>query len=165
MDQLKYPALPAFSLPRPTRTVLPNGLVVLVMEDHELPLVSVSARFRTGSLLEPADKIGVASLTGSQMRSGGTDALAPEALDRYLEGRAASIEISIGDDSGSAGMSVLKQDFAEVLQVFSDVLRQPRFDPARLEVARRGIEAGIARQNDDPELDREPRVPRVDVRR
>ena len=62
-------------------------------------------------------------------------------------------------------MSVLKQDFGEVLQVFSDVLRQPRFDPARLEVARRGIEAGIARQNDDPELDREPRVPRVDVRR
>ena len=150
VDQLKYPALPAFSLPRPTRTVLPNGLVVLVMEDHELPLVSVSARFRTGSLLEPADKIGVASLTGSQMRSGGTVALAPEALDRYLEGRAASIESSIGDDSGSAGMSVLKQDFGEVLQVFSDVLRQPRFDPARLEVARRGIEAGIARQNDDP---------------
>lgn len=150
VDQLKYPPLPAFSLPRPTRTVLPNGLVVLVMEDHELPLISVSARIRTGSLLEPADKVGVASLTGSQMRSGGTKALAPDALDRYLEGRAASIETGISDDAGSAGMNVLKQDFAEVLQVFSDVLRQPRFDPARLEVARRGIEAGIARQNDDP---------------
>ncbi len=149
IDQLTYPPLPAFSLPKPTRTVLPNGLVVLVMEDHELPLVSVSARFRTGSLLEPAEKTGLASLTGSQMRSGGTTALTPEALDRYLEGRAASIETSIGDDAGSAGMSVLKQDFAEVLQVFSDVLRQPRFDPSRLEVARRGIEAGIARQNDD----------------
>ena len=149
VDQLKYPALPAFSLPRPTRTVLPNGLVVLVMEDHELPLVSVSARFRTGSLLEAGDKHGVAGLTGSQMRAGGTTALAPDALDRYLEGRAASIETSIGDDVGSAGMSVLKQDFAEVLQVFSDVIRQPRFDAGRMEVARRGIEAGISRQNDD----------------
>ena len=48
VDQLKYPALPAFSLPRPTRTVLPNGLVLLVMEDHELPLVSVSARCPDG---------------------------------------------------------------------------------------------------------------------
>ncbi len=150
VDQLKYPALPAFSLPRPTRTVLPNGLVVLVMEDHELPLVTVSARFRTGSLLEPAGKVGVASLTGGQLRAGGTVTLAPDALDRYLEGRAASIEASIGDDAGSAGMSVLTQDFGEVLQVFSDVLRQPRFDPARLDVAKRGIEAGIARQNDDP---------------
>ncbi len=150
VDQLTYPPLPAFSLPKPTRTVLPNGLVVLVMENHELPLVSVTARFRTGSLLEPADKTGLASLTGSQMRGGGTTALAPEELDRYLEGRAASIETGIGDDAGTAGMSVLTQDFSDVLQVFSDVLRKPRFDPARLDVARRGIEAGIARQNDDP---------------
>jgi zinc protease len=150
VDQLKYPPLPPFALKKATRTVLPNGLVVLVMEDHELPLVSVSARFRTGSLLEPADKHGVAGLAGSQMRSGGTTALAPDALDRLLEGRAASIETSISDDVGSAGMSVLKQDFADVLQVFSDVIRQPRFDPGRLEVARRAIEAGISRQNDDP---------------
>ena len=66
VDQLKYPALPAFSLPRPTRTVLPNGLVVLVMEDHELPLVSVSARFRTGSLAR----------AGRQDRRGEPDRLA-----------------------------------------------------------------------------------------
>lgn len=150
IDQLKYPELPDFSLPKPTRTVLPNGLVVLVMEDHELPLVSVTARFRTGSLLEPADKIGVAGMTGQLMRGGGTKALAPDALDRFLEDRAASIETGIGSDAGTAGMSVLKQDFAEVLQVFSDVLRQPRFDQGRLEVAKRGAEAAIARQNDDP---------------
>lgn len=150
LDQLTYPELPAFSLPKPTRTVLPNGLVVLVMEDHELPLVSVTARVRTGSLLEPADKLGVASMTGAQMRAGGTRALAPDALDRFLEDRAASIETGIGSDAGTAGMSVLKQDFVEVLQVFSDVLRQPRFDPARMEVAKRAAEAGIARQNDDP---------------
>ena len=49
-------------------------------------------------------------------------ALAPEALDRYLEGRAASIETSIGDDAGSAGMSVLKQDFARGA---AGVLRRP----------------------------------------
>ena len=150
IDQLTYPELPAFSLPKPTRTVLPNGLVVLVMEDHELPLVSVTARFRTGSLLEPADKLGVAGMTGAQMRAGGTKALSPEALDRFLEGRAASIETGIGSDAGTAGMSVLKQDFAEVLQVFGDVLRQPRFDQARMDVAKRAAEAGIARQNDDP---------------
>lgn len=150
LDQLTYPELPAFSLPKPTRTVLPNGLVVLVMEDHELPLVSVTARFRTGSLLEPAGKLGVAGMTGAQMRAGGTRSLAPDALDRFLEDRAASVETGIGSDSGTAGMSVLKQDFAEVLQVFSDVLRQPRFDQARMDVAKRAAEAGIARQNDDP---------------
>ena len=79
----------------------------------------------------------------------GTKALAPEALDRFLEDRAASIEAGIGDDAGTAGMSVLKQDFLEVLQVFSDVLRQPRFDQGRMDVAKRGAEAAISRQNDD----------------
>lgn len=149
VDQLKYPPLPAFSLPKPTRTVLPNGMVVMVMENRELPLVSVSARIRTGSLLEPAEKSGLASLTGSVLRAGGTEAMTPDQLDLFLEDRAASIEAGIGDDSGTASMSVLKEDFAEVLQVFADVLRRPRFDEARLQVAKRGIEAGIARQNDD----------------
>ena len=149
VDQLTYPPLPEFSLPTPSRTVLPNGLVVLVMENHELPLVSVTARIRTGSLLEPEDKTGLASLTGSVLRAGGTESMTPDQLDLFLEDRAASIEAGIGDDSGSASMSVLKEDFAEVLAVFADVLRRPRFDEARLQVAKRGIEAGIARQNDD----------------
>lgn len=149
VDQLTYPPLPDFSLPTPTRTVLPNGMVVLVMENHDLPLVSVSARIRTGSLLEPADKTGLASLTGAVLRSGGTQALTPDQLDTFLEDRAASIEAGIGDDAGTAGMSVLKEDFGEVLAVFADVLRRPRFEQARLQVAKRGVEAGISRQNDD----------------
>lgn len=149
VDQITYPPLPDFSLPTPSRTVLPNGMVVLVMENHELPLVSVTARIRTGSLLEPEGRAGLASLTGSVLRSGGTESLTPDQLDLFLEDRAASIETGIGDDSGSASMSVLKDDFDAVLQVFADVLRRPRFDDARLQVAKRGIEAGIARQNDD----------------
>src|SRR5690606_27355263 len=92
VDQLTYPPLPEFSLPKPSRTVLDNGMVVLVMENHDLPLVSVTARVRTGSLLEPADKTGVASLTGSVLRAGGTQAFAPDELDTFPAGRAASTE-------------------------------------------------------------------------
>jgi zinc protease len=149
IDQLTYPPLPSFELPKPERTVLPNGMVVLVMENHDLPLVSVTARIRTGSLLEPADRTGLASLTGSVLRAGGTEALSPDQLDTFLEDRAASIETGIGDDAGTAGMSVLTDDFRDVLRVFADVLRRPRFDEARVQLARRNVEAGIARQNDD----------------
>lgn len=149
IDELTYPPLPAFELPKPERTVLENGLVVLVMENHDLPLVSVTARIRTGSLLEPADRTGLASLTGSVLRAGGTESLSPDQLDTFLEDRAASIEAGIGDDAGTASMSVLKDDFRDVLQVFADVLRRPRFDEARVQLARRNVEAGIARQNDD----------------
>ncbi len=149
-SELVYPKLPAFTVPKPVRFVLPNGLVVMVMEDHELPLVNVVARIRTGALLEPADKSGLASLTGQVLRTGGTTTIKPDALDELLEGRAASIETGIGADSGSASMSVLKADAPAVMKVFADVLRNPAFDPDRLKVAVTGATAGIARQNDSP---------------
>jgi zinc protease len=91
-SEIVYPPLPPFQAPKPTRFVLPNGMVVMVIEDHELPLVNVTARIRTGSLLEPAEKIGLAGLVGTVLRSGGTTTRKPDALDEFLEARAASIE-------------------------------------------------------------------------
>jgi zinc protease len=150
-SELKYPRLPDFTVPKPTRFVLDNGMVVLVMEDHELPLVNVVARIRTGTLLDPADKAGLGSIAGDMIRDGGSATMTPDELDEFLEGRAASIGTSTGGDSGSASMSALKADVPAVMQAFADVLRKPRFDADRLSVAMTGAQAGIARQNDDPQ--------------
>src|ERR1044072_10002613 len=54
------------------RHVLSSGVVAYLVEDHDLPLVNVSTIVRTGSYLDPAGKEGLAGLTGSQMRVGGT---------------------------------------------------------------------------------------------
>ena len=151
VDQLRYPPLPDIHIPEPTRVVLDNGMVVLFLEDHELPLVTVSARIRTGSRLEPADKAGLAELTGTVMRSGGTSTLTGDQIDDYLEGRAAFIETNIGVAAGSAALSCLREDFADVLTIFGKVLRHPRFDPDKLVIAKKLIVADIARQNDDPD--------------
>ena len=88
VNQLTYPPLSEFVIPEPTRLTLDNGMVVLLLEDHELPLVSVSAQIRTGSRLEPADKVGLAGLTGMVMRSGGTTSLSGDDLDDYYGERA-----------------------------------------------------------------------------
>jgi predicted Zn-dependent peptidase len=149
--ELVYPPLPAFQVVKPTRFVLPNGMVVIVIEDHELPLVNVSARIRTGSLLEPADKVGLAGLFGTVQRSGGTATRKPDALDEFLESRAASIETGMSADSASASMSALKADVPAVLEAFADVVRNPAFDPDRLKVAVTAVNASIARQNDNPQ--------------
>jgi zinc protease len=148
VGELQYPPLPDFDVPEPTRVELDNGMVVLLVEDHELPLVDVIARVHTGSRLDPADKIGLARLTGDVLRTGGTEKMSAEELDRYLESRAASIETSIGDEFGTASMSVLAEDFAEVLPVFADVLRRPAFAEEPITVAVTAVEAEIARQND-----------------
>lgn len=150
VEELEFPPLPEFQVPEPTRVELDNGMVVMLLEDDELPLVEAIAMVRTGSRLEPADKIGLASLTGSVLRSGGTASLAPDELDELLESRAARIESSIGTTSGQVTMSSLREDFPEILGVFADVLRRPRFAEERLRVARNQVNSGIARQNDNP---------------
>ena len=60
-----------FSPPDPDRVVLDNGMVVYLLEDHEFPLVTMNATMRTGSWLDPADKVGLAGMTGAVMRTGG----------------------------------------------------------------------------------------------
>jgi len=150
VEELTYLPLPELVIPEPERVVLENGMVVLFMEDHELPLVNLSAFIRTGSRLEPQDKIGIASLTGTVLRTGGTAKQSGDALDEFLEGKAAMIETNIGETEGNASMSCLTEDFPEVLAVFSDILRTPAFAPEKLQIAKNQMMAGIARQNDDP---------------
>ena len=151
VDKLRFPPLPELVIPEPQRVVLDNGLVVLLMEDHELPLVGVSAIIRTGARLETQEKIGLASLTGTVLRTGGTKNWSGDQLDEYLEGKAAGIETAIGDTSGTASMSCLTEDFPDVLKVFGEVLRFPVFDPEKLSIAKNQVMAGISRQNDDPD--------------
>jgi len=150
VEELTYLPLPELVIPEPERVVLENGMVVLLMEDHELPLVNLSAFIRTGSRLEPQDKIGIASLTGTVLRTGGTAKQSGDALDDFLEGKAAMIETAIGETAGNASMSCLTEDFPEVLEVFSDILRTPAFAPEKLQIAINQMMSGIARQNDDP---------------
>src|SRR5689334_4752859 len=149
-NELKYPPLPEFKVAKPTRFVLDNGMVVMVMEDHELPLVNVTIKLRAGALLDPAEKIGLSALAADMLRAGGTTSMKPDALDEYLEGHAASIETGTGSDSGSASMSALKADAPDVFRVFGDVLRHPAFDPERLKVAVNELNAVISRKNDEP---------------
>ncbi len=150
VEELQYPPLPELVIPEPERVVLENGMVVLMMEDHELPLISLSAYIRTGSRLEPQDKIGLASLTGTVLRTGGTTKQSGDELDEFLEGKAAMIETAIGETAGSASMSCLTEDFPAVLEVYGDILRTPAFAPEKLKLAKNQMMAGIARQNDDP---------------
>ena len=149
--ELRYPPLPRFDIPQPERVVLDNGMVVMLLEDHELPLVEATALIRAGSRFDPAGKIGLAHLGAEVMRAGGTQSLPGDALDDFLESRAAAIELDADEDMTRARLSSLKADFPAVLRVFADVLRRPGFDAAKLEVARNRALAAVARQNDEPD--------------
>ncbi len=149
--ELTFAPLPEPKLPKYERYVLNNGMVVYLMEDHELPLVKGTALIRTGGRWEPADKVGLAKLTGEVMRSGGTAKHTADELNQMLEQRAASVEISINEVAGNASFDALKEDVETVLQLFAEVLQEPVFAADKLELAKTQERGRIARRNDDPE--------------
>ena len=139
-----------FSPPEPERVALDNGMVLYLLEDHELPLVSITATMRTGSWLDPTDKIGLAGMTGAVMRTGGGGGLSAEQVDAELEQFAADVSIGIGRQSGSASLDVLSKDVNRGLEIFAGLIRTPAFDPARVELARLQAVEGIRRRQDNP---------------
>lgn len=147
--QMKFEPV-TFTPPDVERLVLDNGLVVFLLEDHELPLVTVSAMMRTGSWLDPAEKTGLAGLTGNLMRTGGSAKMSAKQVDEELERIAAGISFSIGEESGSATLDVLKKDLRTGLRIFADLLRTPAFESERVELAKLQAIEGIRRRQDQP---------------
>ena len=147
---LIYPPLHAVAIPNVETIALPNGMKVYLLEDHELPLVHGAARIRTGNLFDPPEKIGLATMTGMVLRTGGTRTRTGEQLDVELENIAASVESNIDETLGSVSFSCLKENLGEVLAAFHDVLTQPDFRQDKLDLARTGMSGGIARRNDEP---------------
>ena len=147
--ELKYPPLPPLQVPKPVEFTLSNGIKVFLLEDHELPLVSGGVLIRTGNLFDPADKHGVAQLTGEVLRSGGTKAKTGDQMDEELENMAASVESQIGESSGSLSFNCLKENTGQVLQVFKDFLTTAEFREDKVELAKTQLRSEISRRNDD----------------
>ncbi|HVO80581.1 MAG TPA: pitrilysin family protein [Terriglobales bacterium] len=141
--------LPAFKPVQPKRILLPNGMVIFLQEDHELPLIDGVARIRGGSRREPANKVGLVDIYGEVWRTGGTRAQTGDQLDDYLEIRAAKVETDGSSDSTSISWSCLKGDFDDVFKVFMDLLQQPEFRQDKIELAQKEQFDAISRRNDE----------------
>ena len=149
VTELTYPELRDFEVPEPERVELDNGMTIFLLEDPELPQVNATAQVGVGSVYEPAEKRGLASITGTVMRTGGTESMGPDSLNTVLENIAATVETSIGETSGSAYMSTLSDHVDTVLPVFAEVLRQPAFAGDRVQQAKSRVKSGISRRNDN----------------
>jgi zinc protease len=148
--QVPIRPLKPFVPQEPTRVVLPNGLVLFLMEDHELPLVKGWASIRGGSRDEPAQKLGLVDVYGQVWRTGGTASRTGDELDDYLEARAAKVETDGDTDSTTISFDCLKENLDDVFPVFVELLEKPAFRADKIELARKQIDTGIARRNDNP---------------
>ncbi len=148
--ELKYPPLHELKTPEVKREVLPNGMILFLVEDHGLPLIELSALIRVGSVYEPADKVGLASITGAVMRTGGTAKMDGDQIDEELDGLGATVETFIGLTCGNASMSVLKEDIDKGLSILADILVTPQFAEDKIDLEKMNHKSGIARRNDLP---------------
>ncbi len=148
-EKLHYPPLGTVQVPSYERHELDNGLVVYLMEDHDWPLVEGRFLVRTGAVYEPAGKVGLASITGDVLRTGGTEKLSSDELDETLEGMGAYVESQIEDTDGTVVFSFLSQDLDRGLELVADILRHPAFEQDKIDVAKTAERAMIARRNDE----------------
>lgn len=149
VEELKFPPLGNVKIPDIVTFTLPNGMKVFLLENHELPLISGSALMRGGEIRDPADKVGLAETMATVLRTGGTKQKTGDQLDEELENAAASVESGAGDTSFSLSFNCLKENTAEVMAVFHDLLTAPEFRQDKLDLAKTQLKSAIQRRNDD----------------
>ncbi len=148
-DQLSFPPL-EFNFPEVTKQQLPSGVKLYFKEDHELPLVDISLLVEGGSVYDPLDKTGLSDFFAQSLSTGGTESLLPQQLESELEAMAAILTVSSSRYGYEINLSLNRQDLKRGIEILTDLLRHPRFDPQRMELVRAQMLEEIHRKNDDP---------------
>jgi zinc protease len=148
-DQFQFSKLNQIRMPDVKQVTLKNGLKLFLVEDKSLPTIDMRGMIYTGSVYEPAGKAGLAAITGEVLRSGGTEKLGGDQIDRELETMAASIETGMDDEFGFIQVSLLKENLDRVLALMADILRRPVFAQEKIDLAKISQRTVISRRNDN----------------
>jgi zinc protease len=126
---------------------LPNGLRLLVKEDHRLPFVDFRAVFQGGVLAETPANNGVTLLLAKMLLQG-TASRSAEQIAREIESVGGSIDSYSGNNSFGVSAEVMREDFSTGLDLVADVLLHPTFPAEPLERERQVQLAGIKARRD-----------------
>jgi len=147
-DAFDFPKLNPLRTPPVQQMTLKNGIRLFLIEDRRFPTIDLRGMFFASSAFEPAAKAGLASLTGTVLRTGGAGTLSGDEIDRRLETMAADIETGIDSESASVYVSMLKESLDQVLPILADILRRPSFAQDKIDLAKIEARTAISRRND-----------------
>jgi zinc protease len=145
---IPIPPLAAFHPAQPKRIVFKNGVVIFLLEDHELPFINGFIEMKGGSRDEPAAKAGLVDLYGDAWRTSGTASQDGDKLDDILEAKAAKVETGGDIDSTSVSWNCLKQDEDQVFGIAFELLEHPAFNEQKLNLSKQQMASEIVRRND-----------------
>jgi len=127
------PAAPRpLTLPQPVDRTLANGLRVIVVPRHDVPLASAKLMIRSGSEADPADLAGLAGIT-AQLLTQGTKTRSAEQIARGVEALGASITSDADFDESWIDISVMSPNLGKAMDYVADVAMNPSFKPEEIE--------------------------------
>lgn len=137
-----------FKLPAFEKVVLPNGLTLYLMEQHEVPIINVSAVVPAGAVYDN-EKSGLANVTAEALMNG-TKNRKKESLEEALGFVGATVETYATKEYAGLSTKFAAKDKDSVLQIIKEVLLQPSFDAAEFEKTKQLVIAGLERAKESP---------------
>jgi zinc protease len=133
----------------PTKFMTANGITVLVLEQHFLPIVEIHALIKAGSTQDPPDKAGLANLVASLLDEGTTTRTSKQQAEQ-IDFVGGALEAKASEDFTTASARVLKKDIDLGFSLLADMLQHPAFHKQEFERIRTQLLGEMASDNDDP---------------
>jgi zinc protease len=139
-------------LPKATETVLSNGLTVMIIEDHRLPLVSLQYNVSgAGPLYDPADIPGLATITASMLREGTTTRTSEEIAEQAAQlGATLNSAAAFGSSATVISASGLSDNFDQWFALTNDILLNPNFSADELNRLKARVKVSLSQQRTSP---------------
>jgi zinc protease len=144
-----YGQEPELRIPAVWSAKTDNGMDVYGIEFDEVPVVRFELRLKGGLLLDDPEKPGTASLLAEVMNRGTRNRTAME-LEEAIEQLGASIRISAGSQHLSVSGNSLARNYAETMELVTEMLLEPRWDDHEFELARQQTLSSITQRMSDP---------------
>jgi zinc protease len=148
-EKLAYPKLNDIKEPQVVQETLPNGMRLLLVEDHQLPQIQFRAVVRGGAVAEPKALNGLTQLFGEVQRTGGVKSMPGDKVDELLERIGASIETGMETSYGTVTAKTLTETLDQVLPLYAEFLMAPAFSQDKIDLAKTHMMSMISRRNDE----------------
>ncbi len=142
-------AATSFKLPKYEKAVLINGLTIYLMEQHEVPMINVSAIMPAGAIYDNPQQSGIAGMTASTLMLG-TKNMSKSKLEEELDFIGASLNTYASKESAGLSSKFASKDKDKVLGIIRDVLLSPAFDSLEFEKKKQLLLSQLERAKESP---------------
>lgn len=136
--------------PRVSRDILPNGLVLVVQENHANPTVAIAGTIQAGGMYDPPDRPGLADFTAGLLDRGTTGRTSQEIAEQ-MDFIGSSLDVSGSSEATTFSAYGLSDDFDQILDLLGDVLLHPTFPKDEIEKLRGEALTSLKEQEENPE--------------